>query len=99
MWKPSARHHATATGTDPRWLCGGGIVPALHNNTKRFYVRNPCESKTNERQFQTILDDFHRGESHRRSLAVAVFGWWSWGDSNPRPRAFTEQIYMFSGLI
>ena len=25
--------------------------------------------------------------------------WWSWGDLNPRPQAFFEQIYMFSGLI
>jgi hypothetical protein len=25
--------------------------------------------------------------------------WWSWGDSNPRPQAIFEQIYMFSGLI
>jgi len=25
--------------------------------------------------------------------------WWSWGDSNPRPQAILEQIYMFSGLI
>jgi hypothetical protein len=25
--------------------------------------------------------------------------WWSWGDLNPRPQNFLEQIYMFSGLI
>ena len=26
-------------------------------------------------------------------------GWWSWGDSNPRPRTFHAQFYMLSGLI
>ncbi len=25
--------------------------------------------------------------------------WWSWRELNPRPQAFTGQIYMFSGLI
>ena len=25
--------------------------------------------------------------------------WWSWGDLNPRPQAFSAQIYMFSELI
>ncbi len=25
--------------------------------------------------------------------------WWSWRELNPRPQAFFEQIYMFSGLI
>ena len=25
--------------------------------------------------------------------------WWSWGDSNPRPRTFHAQFYMLSGLI
>ena len=29
----------------------------------------------------------------------ALDKWWSWGDLNPRPQAFFEQIYMFSGLI
>ena len=26
-------------------------------------------------------------------------GWWSWRELNPRPQAFIEQIYMFSGLF
>jgi len=26
-------------------------------------------------------------------------GWWSWRELNPRPSAFIEQIYMFSGLF
>ena len=30
---------------------------------------------------------------------LASLIWWSWGDLNPRPSAFIEQIYMFSGLI
>jgi len=25
--------------------------------------------------------------------------WWSWRELNPRPQAFTGQIYMFSDLI
>ena len=25
--------------------------------------------------------------------------WWSWRELNPRPSAFIEQIYMFSGLF
>jgi hypothetical protein len=25
--------------------------------------------------------------------------WWSWRELNPRPQAFAEQFYMFSGLI
>jgi hypothetical protein len=30
---------------------------------------------------------------------LAEKGWWSWRELNPRPQAFLEQIYMFSGLI
>ena len=25
--------------------------------------------------------------------------WWSWGESNPRPKAFVRQIYTLSWLI
>lgn len=25
--------------------------------------------------------------------------WWSWRELNPRPQAFSEQFYMFSGLF
>jgi hypothetical protein len=32
-------------------------------------------------------------------IGTGGFGWWSWGDLNPRPQAFFAQIYMFSGLI
>jgi hypothetical protein len=32
-------------------------------------------------------------------IGVRRLEWWSWGDLNPRPQAFFEQIYMFSGLI
>ena len=36
-------------------------------------------------------------KANRLGLAFSV--WWSWRDLNPRPQAFFEQIYMFSGLI
>lgn len=29
----------------------------------------------------------------------AAGNWWSWRDLNPRPQAFSAQIYMFSRLI
>ena len=39
------------------------------------------------------------GEKNPTSELVGFWGWWSWGDLNPRPQAIFEQIYMFSGLI
>jgi len=31
--------------------------------------------------------------------AARVGVWWSWGESNPRPKAFVRQIYTLSWLI
>ena len=39
------------------------------------------------------------GKKNPTSEPVGFWGWWSWGDLNPRPQAIFEQIYMFSGLI
>ena len=39
------------------------------------------------------------GKKNPTGDPVGFYVWWSWGDSNPRPRAILEQIYMFSGLI
>ncbi len=39
------------------------------------------------------------GEKKPTGDPVGFLIWWSWGDLNPRPQAFFEQIYMFSGLI
>jgi len=30
---------------------------------------------------------------------VSIANWWSWGESNPRPKAFVRQIYTLSWLI
>ena len=32
-------------------------------------------------------------------IGVARERWWSWRELNPRPQAFYEQFYMFSGLF
>ena len=37
----------------------------------------------------------HRFFSYRL-IAVDSFFWWSWGESNPRPKAFVRQIYTLS---
>jgi hypothetical protein len=35
----------------------------------------------------------------RSFLALRGPVWWSWGESNPRPKAFVRQIYTLSWLI
>jgi hypothetical protein len=40
-----------------------------------------------------------RGSTPRPFIGADRHGWWSWGDSNPRPQAFIAQFYMFSDLI
>jgi len=30
---------------------------------------------------------------------LEILVWWSWGESNPRPKAIAGQIYMLSWLI
>jgi hypothetical protein len=46
------------------------------------------------------------GERARRAAmarasaaAIAAQIWWSWGESNPRPKAFVRQIYTLSWLV
>jgi len=44
----------------------------------------------------------HRGSGQKKSQPDKGWDftlWWSWRELNPRPQAFTGQIYMFSGLI
>jgi hypothetical protein len=35
----------------------------------------------------------------RPPAAIAAQLWWSWGESNPRPKAFVRQIYTLSWLV
>jgi len=44
-----------------------------------------------DRLFSEVAGDV---EEHPRT-----FKWWSWGESNPRPKAFAGQIYTLSWLI
>jgi len=40
-----------------------------------------------------------RAEKSPTDKGWALSKWWSWRELNPRPSAFIEQIYMFSGLF
>jgi len=68
---------------------------AERNLTRPSCVRITCESNANQRQSGTVW----RRSTPRLFIGVDRIGWWSWGDSNPRPQAFIAQFYMFSDLI
>ena len=44
-----------------------------------------------------LLEGFCTVRDVLRRLGIAF--WWSWGESNPRPKAIAGQIYMLSWLI
>ena len=48
-----------------------------------------------------ILPPAGQTQKKSRQVALAAFAlvWWSWRELNPRPQAFYEQFYMFSGLF
>ena len=57
--------------------------------TKRLYVVSAEITKCSKLRLNTPK------EQHRDTLLE----WWSWGELNPRPKAFFARIYMLSGLI
>ena len=44
------------------------------------------------------LSPFSKEKTQVKSITW-VLVWWSWGDLNPRPQAFSAQFYMCSRLI
>jgi len=69
----------------------------LVKNGKKHLIFIAEKSQGERRKCPSPLRIFQKKSPTENSWAFYV--WWSWRDLNPRPQAFFEQIYMFSGLI